>query len=283
MSKININKFNQSKFSTVLVLTVGTVGGCFIGGFLLILSGIGIPLAAMMMTLGLFTAPLWALWRGNAGQKSAVRRTMAETGVELLSEENELNQTVQRLAKEAGLPPIKYVGWFRSDEINAFAMGLRKDNATICFTSGLLDKLTKDEVDAVAAHELGHVANGDMKRMCYAQNVQQSLTWIFFFAKMKYWARWTLTVISEWSIKSLSRSREYHADAFAAVLTSPEAMKSALRAIEGDTAKPNPSHAAHAYLMIRPNKANWFDTHPTVDERVSALDAGTYIRKVPTT
>ena len=280
--KINIQKFDQGNFASVVILGVGTVMGCIVGGILLMLSGVGILFAGFFMSMGLFIVPLWALFRGNAGQKSAMKRLQDDLGVELLSDSNELTKKVQSLASEAGLPPVKFVGWYKSDEINAFASGLKRDNAMICFTTAALDKLEKREIDAVVAHELGHVANGDMKRMSYARNVQSSLSWIFIFGKLKYWARWVLTTLSEMWVLKLSRSREYYADAFAAVLTSPEAIISALQKIEADAAQPPVAHAEYANLMMRGNPSNVFSTHPTIFERVQALQSKEYIRKIPT-
>ena len=280
--KINIQKFDQGNLASVIILGIGTVIGCFVGGILLMLSGIGIPLAIFFMTIGLFVAPLWALFRGRAGQKSALKRIQGDLGVELLSDTHELTRKVQSLASGAGLPPVKFVGWYKSDDINAFASGLKRDNAMVCFTTGALDKLEKQEVDAVVAHELGHIANGDMKRMSYARNVQNSLSWIFIFGKLKYWARWVLTTLSEMWVLKLSRTREFHADAFAAVLTSPEAMISALQKIEADKIQPPLAHAEYANLMMRGNPANVFSTHPTISARVQALKSEQYIRKIPT-
>lgn len=280
--KINIQKFDQGNFASVVILGVGTVIGCIVGGILLMLSGIGIPLAMFFMSIGLFVAPLWALFRGKTGQKSAMKRLQGDLGVELLLDSNELSKKVQSLASEAGLPPVKFVGWYKSDEINAFASGLKRDNAMVCFTTAALDKLEKHEVDAVVAHELGHIANGDMKRMSYARNVQSSLSWVFLFGRLKYWARWVLTTLSEMWVLKLSRTREFHADAFAAVLTSPEAMISALKKIEADAAQPPKAHAEYANLMMRGNPSNMFSTHPTIPARVQALKSKEYIRKIPT-
>lgn len=281
--KINIQKFDQGTFATVAILGIGTVAGCIVGGILLMLSGVGAIMAGFFMTIGILVVPAWALFRGTAGQKSALKHLQSNLGVELLPDGHELTQKVQRLASEAGLPPVKFVGWYKSDDINAFASGLKQSNAMVCFTSAALDKLEKHEVDAVIAHELGHVANGDMKRMSYARNVQSSLSWVFIFGNLKYWARWVLTTLSELWVLKLSRTREYHADAFAAVLTSPEAMISALQAIGADSAQPPKAHAEYANLMMRGNPANMFSTHPSIAERVQALQSKQYIKTIPTT
>jgi heat shock protein HtpX len=278
---LDTRRLQHSFGPLVMILGIGTVTGVFMLAIALLMSGIGILMSAVLVTWGLFLVPLWAVISGSFFANMAVDGLRSRLNVTYFSEAHPIYLRVQEFAERLELPPVKFVGWYPGEEINAFAAGYSRDHAMVGFTSGAVERLSKDQFDAIVAHELAHIANNDMRRMQYARGVQESLSWMLIVYKVKMLARWMFTFISEWAVLRLSRSREYYADAVAAVLTSPESMISALRVIQGDEAAPPAGQVRFANLMFRPNPSSFFSTHPTMNERVKALEDRSYIKKLP--
>ncbi|RYZ84543.1 MAG: protease HtpX, partial [Moraxellaceae bacterium] len=108
------------------------------------------------------------------------------TGTQVISspssdDERWLVQTVQDLADKAGIS-MPEVGIFPSDDANAFATGWNRNAALVAVSAGLLQRFSRDEVRAVMAHEIGHVANGDMVTLTLIQGVVN--TFVMFFARI---------------------------------------------------------------------------------------------------
>lgn len=127
-----------------------------------------------------------------------------------------------------GLPKIGYVGWYPAEDINAFAMGTRPCDAVIVASKGAVERLTRKQLIAVLAHELGHVASNDMARMTYARGLQRALTFFLVFRGLQQAARWIFTPLSELEILRMSRAREFTADRISAMVIGIDGMISAL-------------------------------------------------------
>ena len=84
---------------------------------------------------------------------------------------SDLVRKVHLLAKQAGIEKMPEVGIYHSPEVNAFATGPSKNNALVAVSTGLLQRMTDDEIEGVLAHEVAHVANGDMVTMALVQGV----------------------------------------------------------------------------------------------------------------
>ena len=185
-------------------------------------------------------------------------------------------QMIANLAKEAGLKATPTVGVYSAEDVNALASGTRASNSLIAFSSGLLNKFDAEAVQAVAAHEVAHIANKDMIRMQLARAMQKGLVAGFFIAPVKNFLRYTAFFASELMLKNLSRKREYAADAMAAELVGAASMQHALKQIEGspekDTSKPASKFQS---LMISSRGDSWFSTHPTLSNRIRALEKPT--------
>lgn len=282
LERLDTARMSRSIVPLAFILGIGTIVGNLIGTLIMALTGVGIPVAIMMGTIGLVAAPAWALLCGGWFSRMGTSKLSKALNVTHLSDSHPITLRVQEFAAKLNLPPVKSVGWYPGNEINAFAAGLSKDNAMVCFTEGAVKKLSRDELDAVIGHELAHIANGDMKRMTYAKGVQNSLTWMLIFNKAKRFARWLFTFISEAAIMKLSRSREYPADAVGAVLAGPENMISALQKIDQDDCRSPRSQRDAANIMFFPNPANRiFATHPTTADRIRKLEKLTYVRRLP--
>jgi heat shock protein HtpX len=210
----------------------------------------------------------------------------------------ELYRVIENLSITAGLP-IPKIYTIEDTAMNAFATGRNPEHGVICFTTGLLSRLERDEIEAVAAHELSHIGNRDT----LVSTVVVVL--VGFVALLADWFRhWAffggnrdndnsrgngviLIVAIVLSILApifamllqlaISRKREFLADASGALLTRyPEALASALEKISGDTEPLEAANRATAHLYISnpfkgKNISKLFMTHPPVEERVAAL------------
>ncbi|MEM5585215.1 M48 family metalloprotease [Roseibium sp. AS2] len=301
MRKLDPTRLRNPVWFTVIVMMAGAGLGVVIGSFVLLTTGIFAMLAtgplgfllygpllmaqtAASSSMGMIIVPAWA-WFGGwffaAGSVGNNIGVAARVGMTLFSEGHPVYVRINELARELNLPPIRWVGWYEGEEINAFAMGVNRENALIAMSKGAIDKLTKEELDAVMAHELAHVANNDMARMTYARGVQNALTWFLLFRGFKQIALWVFTPTSQFELMRFSRTREYWADAIGAVLTSPQAMAGALRAIDMDQAAPPAKQTPYANIMLRANAHSWLATHPPIEDRISAVIQQTYIEKLP--
>ena len=218
------------------------------------------------------------------------------------ADEPRLCRIVEPLAIAAGLP-TPYVGVIDSPAFNAFACGIRQKDAVLVFTRGLIDGLDDDELAAVAAHEIMHVVNGDI-RLIAATNVCLDTLWFFQHRRHpkrvnRIWEALTLPMLvlampllfvlilvisflrqlavdgSHLTRKLIASAREFIADAEAVRLTqNPAALVSALRRIEGRSAIPGLAAGQDA-MMIDGAHQGAFATHPTIAERIAAITAVT--------
>ncbi|BGD27904.1 protease HtpX [Pseudomonas aeruginosa] len=175
------------------------------------------------------------------------------TGTEVISQprtrhEQWLLQTVEELSREAGIK-MPEVGIFPAYEANAFATGWNKNDALVAVSQGLLERFSPDEVKAVLAHEIGHVANGDMVTLALIQGVVN--TFVMFFARIfgnfvdkailknedgpgigyfvaTIFAELVLGILASIIVMWFSRRREFRADAAGAHLAGTGAMIAAL-------------------------------------------------------
>ena len=230
--------------------------------------------------------------------------------LKLIKSNNQLSESEQRLfnsisdiSAKAGLTNMPEVAIFESSQCNAFATGSSKKSSLIAVSTTLLNTLSNKELDAVIAHEMSHITNGDMVTMSLLQGVINAF--VMFFARICSYAivfatdrgssrrrggstlsYFLLTMLFEMVFLSLgsillfyvSRKREFAADAGAANLTSKEHMISALQTLDSASQlskKEYEKQKAFAAMMIRPSKAksfsNLFSTHPSIEERIQAL------------
>jgi Zn-dependent protease with chaperone function len=230
-----------------------------------------------------------------------VRTVRRKTDFRFVDDQDEprLCRIVEPLAIAAGLP-TPYVGVIDSPALNAFACGIRQKDAVLVFTRGLIDGLDDDELSAVAAHEIIHIVNGDI-RLIAATNVcldllnrlqtkpsaqpmvkriQAACTLpvlavvmpvivvLFFFVMF---LRRVALDASHLVRLLIASAREFIADAEAVRLTqNPAALVSALQRIEGRSVIPGLAAGQDA-MMIDGAHEGAFATHPTIAERVAAI------------
>ncbi|WP_316857990.1 M48 family metalloprotease [uncultured Cohaesibacter sp.] len=296
--KLDPSRLRNPVSTTVSILILGAIVGLIIGVFFFFLGttlALTGPLAFLMLpaviaqaatmtVMGVFIIPVWAVVGGwffanlGAGGSGSIARGM---GVKLLESDHDIVKRVHTMCEQLAIPQVKYIGFFESEDINAFAAGTSQDNALVAFSRGAIAKLTGEQFMAVMAHELAHVANKDMHRMTMARGVQDSLTWFLIFRGLKNVARWMFSFVSEIEILRLSRKREFYADAIGAVLVSPSDMIGALQAIINDKAEPSRQQKRFANLMFRSNAHSFFSTHPPLDRRIEAIRNREYIYRLP--
>lgn len=233
------------------------------------------------LSVGWWAVPLFGFIFGAVGLSRARNQFIRQTRTELVDTGHALNRAVAALAAKVGLPAPQ-VGIYPDQALNAFAAGSTPDKAVVSFSRGLVERLPAREILAIAAHEVAHIANNDMRRMQLATSFQNALTWYLGWThRGQALARWVLGIIGELMLKRLSRSREYWADATAAAMVGKESMISALRHLGGDTIEPAAEHWSYARMMIRANARSVFSTHPSIEERIEALESERFIQRLP--
>jgi len=231
----------------------------------------------------------------------ALSKTMAKwsTGAHVIdgtegSTEYWLVQTVRRLADKAGIGMPEVAVYEGAP--NAFATGAFKNASLVAVSTGLLQSMSRDEVEAVLGHEIGHVANGDMVTLTLIQGVVN--TFVVFLSRVigffvdkaifrtergvgpgffvaSIVSQIVLGVLASMIVAWFSRQREFRADAASAeLLGSPQPMMHALARLGGLEPGALPESMRAAGITDRPSGfAALFSTHPPVEERIAALQA----------
>ncbi|GHE20012.1 protease HtpX [Halomonas urumqiensis] len=215
-----------------------------------------------------------------------------------------LVETVAELSREAGIKTPE-VGIFPAQQSNAFATGWKKDDALVAVSAGLLNRMRPEEVRAVLAHEIGHVANGDMVTLALIQGVVN--TFVMFFARvvahlvdqflksrsdgaglgfMGYFAvvivaEIVFGVIASAIVAWFSRFREYRADSAGARLAGSGAMINALARLKAETEMPDQMPDTMRAMAITKGQTRslmerLFASHPPLDDRIRALKEAAY-------
>ena len=204
-----------------------------------------------------------------------------------------LVSTVHRLADSAGIGHPE-VAVFEG-EANAFATGAFKNDALVAVSSGLLQSMSREEVEAVLGHEVAHIANGDMVTLTLIQGVVNTFVVFlarvvgYFVDKMIFKTErgvgpgFYITVLvcdilfgvlASMIVAWFSRQREFRADAGSAkLLGSPRPMVNALARLGGLAPGELPKSIATAGINNAPGFMALFSTHPPIEQRIAALQA----------
>jgi heat shock protein HtpX len=229
------------------------------------------------------------------------------TGMQIITQprtndEAWLLDTVRRQAETVGIG-MPEVGIFESPAPNAFATGARRDEALVAVSTGLLRSMRRDEVEAVLAHEVSHIANGDMVTLTLLQGVLN--TFVIFFARviggvidsflrsrnddeessqpqgggMAYFiivmvTEMVLALLASIIVMAFSRYREFRADAGGAQLAGRRSMIGALEALrrsQSPSPLPEPVRAFGISGGLVQGVQKLFMSHPPLEERIAAL------------
>lgn len=269
-----------------------------------ILVFLGVIILASLLELGeigfviaLILVLIYVLFAYNAGASTILSISGAREVQE--NEEPFIRNVVEGLALAAGIPKPRI--WIIEDEaMNAFATGMEPKNSHIVFTRGILKNMKREELEGVAAHEISHIANYDIRFITIAIIMIGAIAIIGEFALryIGYGGRWRSSdskkgssyiliialifailapIFAELIKFAISREREYLADANGAKLTRyPEGLASALEKIKGHANVSTATKATASLFISNPfeNKfTGLFATHPPIDDRVKRLRA----------
>ncbi|NHB60656.1 protease HtpX [Photorhabdus sp. RW14-46] len=277
-------------------------------GIILSLTGIqGSSVQGLMIMAGLFgfggafvslLMSKWMALRSVGGQ--VIEQPANEV-------EHWLVETVRRQAEQVNIA-MPQVAIYAASDINAFATGARRNASLVAVSSGLLDNMSRAEAEAVIAHEISHIANGDMVTMTLLQGIVN--TFVIFISRLLAQAVSSFlsgnsdeeesnssgnpivymvasmvleivfgilaSIITMW----FSRYREFHADAGSAKLVGREKMIAALQRLK-TSYEPQEEGSMMAFCINGKSKtfSELFMSHPPLDKRIEALRSGQYLNK----
>jgi heat shock protein HtpX len=238
---------------------------------------------------------------GGAFISLAISKWMAKrmTGANVISSpknniEKWLIETVKKQSEIVGIKAPE-VAIFPSSQMNAFATGATKNNALVAVSQGLLDNMTRGEIEAVVGHEMSHVANGDMVTLTLIQGVVN--TFVIFFSRVighivdrvilknqrgygigyfvtTIFAQVILSILASIIVMYFSRKREYIADTGGADLAGHQNMINALKRLGQKEPEPLPEQLAAFGIGEKPksNRSQLWSSHPPLEDRIKALE-----------
>ena len=239
---------------------------------------------------GSFISLFLSKWMAKRAMRVQIIREPATSG------ERWLLESVARISEKAGIG-MPEVGVFKSEDANAFATGWNKNNALVAVSTGMLERFSPEETEAVLGHEVGHVANGDMVTLTLIQGVVN--TFVMFFARIightvdrvvfktergygigfyvvTFIAEILLAFLASMIVAAFSRWREYRADEAGAHLVDRHAMASALRRLQSEQKIPPSMTGELAAFGIRGGPLSGFkalfSTHPPLADRIARLE-----------
>jgi len=224
-------------------------------------------------------------------------------GVEIVDDRGQYGDLVRKvhtMARAAGINKMPEVGVYQSPEVNAFATGPSKNNSLVAVSSGLLQQMNTDEVEGVLAHEIAHVANGDMVTMALVQGVINAF--VMFFARIAAFALQNamrgdndderpaasgflyhiivmvfeigFSFLGMFVVAYFSRIREFRADQGGAKFAGKHKMVAALRKLQQKIDLVDDSQDQIKAMKISSKKGlmSFLSTHPSLEDRIAALE-----------
>lgn len=219
-------------------------------------------------------------------------------GVELVKEsknetERWLLNTLEEISLKSGIKTPEF-GIFHSQQPNAFATGASKNNSLVALSTGLISHMNRDEIEAVIAHEVAHIKNGDMVTMTLIQGIIN--TFVIFFSRIighfvdrvifkvqrghgpAYYitsiiAQILLSILASIIVMWFSRKREYAADLYASKLVGSNKMISALKTLSKKSPQALPDQMAAFGISGRKDKSykSLFSSHPSIESRIESI------------
>jgi len=279
--------------TNIAILIVLSITLRILGVDSLFAQGGGLDLTALLIFAAVFGM-------GGAFISLAISKWSAKmaTGAQVIAQpsnavESWLINTVSQQARAAGIG-MPEVAIYDSPTMNAFATGMNRNNALVAVSTGLLHQMDEGEVEAVLAHEISHVANGDMITLALIQGVVN--TFVIFFARIVgnfvdrvifknengpgigYYitsiiAEIIFSVLASVIVMWFSRKREFEADAGSAKLVGANKMIAALQRLQMGQQESLPSQL-RAFGISGAKGADWkqlFMSHPPLEDRIQAL------------
>lgn len=233
--------------------------------------------------------------------KQLAKWTMGVQIVTLDGPHRDIVEKVHRLSRRAGLTEMPEVGIYQAPDVNAFATGRSRNSSLVAVSTGLLTRMNDAEVEGVLAHEVAHIANGDMVTMALVQGVVNAF--VMFFARIiafaisqamrnedddapaNPWVTMGITMVLDIILGFLampiiawfSRYREFRADAGGANLAGKEKMIAALESLQrsypllAEASAKNEPNFRSMQISSKSGFMALFSTHPPLDVRIDAL------------
>jgi heat shock protein HtpX len=241
----------------------------------------------------------------GSGISLMLSKFMAKTmmGVQIVDDRGQYGELVRKvhtLARQAGLSKMPEVGIYHSPEVNAFATGPSKNNSLVAVSTGLLQQMNTEEVEGVLAHEVAHIANGDMVTMALIQGVVNAF--VMFFARIAALALQNIlqgdrdddrpaasgfayhisvmvfeiafSFLGMFVVAYFSRVREYRADKGAAQYAGKQKMIAALRRLQQkmDFVDDSQDNIKAFKIASKKGLMSFLSTHPSLEDRIAALE-----------
>ena len=283
------------------------MSGVLVFGFVLLLASLGYAIGffwlgspSFGLGIAVFISIIYALIGYFAGANMALSSVGA---IEITPETSDqkhkqIYNIVEEIRLSSGVP-MPRVWVIPSNALNAFATGMSPEKGHVAFTEGLIRKLNREEIKAVAAHEVAHIKNYDIRLMLFASVLAGAIVMIaeigfraalfggggrnrdgrgaifMFFIGLAFAI--LAVILAQLARMALSRNREYLADATAVEFTRyPEGLASALEKIAGDTTQLRGASSLTSEMFIKdPVKKNFmhslFATHPPIEDRIARL------------
>lgn len=216
------------------------------------------------------------------------------------SQEMEVYQMVERISRTAGMTKMPEVGIYDAPDINAFATGRSKNSSLVAVSTGLLNSMSKAEVEGVIGHEIAHITNGDMVTMTLIQGVVNSF--VIFFSRLiarvaasnvdsrnAHMVQMLVSIVLDIVFSILgsmvvayfSRAREFRADRGGAMYAGREKMIAGLRRLQANFDRMQPDDSSMATMKISSKPGGvmaLFSTHPPLELRIQRLQEMTIVR-----
>lgn len=243
-----------------------------------------------------FSGAIISLLLSKTMAKSMMRVQVLDPRGNLSPAERRLVDTVHDLSRRAGIGKMPEVGIYPAPEVNAFATGPSRNNSLVAVSAGLLAAMDSHAVEGVLAHEVAHIANGDMVTMTLVQGVIN--TFVVFLSRIIAYVlssavreemagivhivsiivlQIMFSILGSIAVMAFSRHREFAADRGGAQLAGREKMIRALQALKRNVQRVDTSEKAFQTLKISGGKAkslaNLFASHPSLDDRIRRLEA----------
>lgn len=210
-------------------------------------------------------------------------------------DEMRIYEMVRRLAERENMPVLE-VGIYDSPEPNAFATGATKKSSMVAFSTGLINMMKEEEIEAVAGHEISHISNGDMVTLTLLTGIANAF--VIFLARiiasainqalrdnegggLGFFAYFlvvsaletVLMLLAYIPISAFSRHREYKADEGSAKITSAIAMANALTVLGGYSGQLDKKNSYSIAKIQSRKRISLFSTHPPIEKRIERLKA----------
>lgn len=244
-----------------------------------------------------FSGSIISLLLSKTMAKTMMRVKVIDPKGNVTAQEQKLLNTVYRFAQQVGINKMPEVGIYPSAEVNAFATGPSKNNSLVAVSQGLLSRLDQDAVEGVLAHEIAHVANGDMVTMTLLQGVIN--TFVVFLSRIVAYTVSSLvrkemagivhfisviafqilfSILGSIAVMAFSRHREYAADHGGAQIAGRHKMIRALESLKSTFNMVDNSQEALQTFKISGGKkgglAQLMSSHPDLDDRINRLKSG---------